>query len=132
MNFLFLHGSWHGAWCWHKVLPEMAMAGHCAVAVDLPGRGRNPAPPMMVGLSRMVDAAERALPCGAKTTVVVHGRNGIVASALAERVPDLIERTIYLASYMLPTGRGVLDYLPDRLAAMILALAGSCFGLLAL
>jgi pimeloyl-ACP methyl ester carboxylesterase len=49
-----------------------------------------------------------------KTTIVVHSRYGIVASSLAEQVPDKIARTIYLASFMLPHGKRVLDYLPDR------------------
>ena len=62
----------------------------------------------------MVAAAEAALAPGEPTVVVVHSRNGIVASALAERAPDRIARTIYLASFMLPSGRRVLDYLPDR------------------
>lgn len=112
-NFLFLHGSWHGAWCWHKVLPHMEAAGHSARAIDLPGRGRSPALPALVGLSRMVDAAEAALAPQGKTIVVAHSRNGIVASALAERAPERIERTVYLAAFMLPPGRRVLDYLPD-------------------
>ncbi|MCB1609587.1 MAG: alpha/beta fold hydrolase [Xanthomonadales bacterium] len=113
-QFLFLHGSWHGAWCWYKVLAQMAERGHQARAIDLPGRGRTPAAPALVGLKRMVDAAQNALFAEGKTTVVVHSRNGIVASALAERVPEAIARTIYLASFMLPNGRRVLDYLPDR------------------
>jgi pimeloyl-ACP methyl ester carboxylesterase len=113
-NFLFLHGSWHGAWCWHKVLPRMQAAGHQATAIDLPGRGRSPAHPYAVSLGRMVRAAEAALTPFDKTTVVVHSRYGIVASSLAERVPDRIARTIYLASFMLPHGKRVLDYLPDR------------------
>lgn len=117
-HFLFLHGSWHGAWCWHKVLPRMAAAGHHAVAIDLPGRGRAPATPAFVGLRAMVDAAERALAPQGKTTVVVHSRSGIVASSLAERAPDRIARTIYLASFMLPAGRRVLDYVPDRQSMM--------------
>jgi len=116
--FLFLHGSWHGAWCWHKVLPRIAAAGHQAVAIDLPGRGRAPATPAFVGLKRMVDAAERALAPQGKTTVVVHSRNGIVASTLAERAPGRIARTIYLASFMLPSGRRVLDYVPDDRSMM--------------
>jgi pimeloyl-ACP methyl ester carboxylesterase len=37
-----------------------------------------------------------------------------VASSLAERAPDRIARTIYLASFMLPNGKRVLDYVPDR------------------
>jgi pimeloyl-ACP methyl ester carboxylesterase len=113
-HFLFLHGSWHGAWCWHKVLPRIQAAGHRAVAIDLPGRGRAPATPAFVSLDRMVDAAQAALAPQGKTVVVVHSRNGIVASSLAERVPERIERTIYLASFMLPSGRRVLDYQPDR------------------
>lgn len=116
--FLFLHGSWHGAWCWHKVLPRIAAAGHQATAFDLPGRGRAPATPAFVGLKHMVDAAERALAPLGKTTVVVHSRNGIVASTLAERAPDRIARTIYLASFMLPNARRVLDYVPDKQSLM--------------
>lgn len=113
-HFLFLHGSWHGAWCWHKVLPRVESEGHRAVAIDLPGRGRTPKSAWTVGLEQMVSAAEAALGPLGKTTVVVHSRYGIVASRLAERVPDRIARTVYLASFMLPPGKRVLDYLPDR------------------
>ena len=113
-RFLFLHGSWHGAWCWHKVLPDVRAAGHEAVAVDLPGRGQSPARPAFVSLARAVDAVEAHLARDAKTTVVVHSRSGIVASMLAERAPERIARTIYLASFMLPAGRRVLDYMPDK------------------
>lgn len=113
-HFLFLHGSWHGAWCWHKILPRIRAAGHSAAAIDLPGRGRSPAACAFVSLERMVQAARAALPPEGRTVVVVHSRSGIVASTLAERVPDRIARTVYLASFMLPAGRRVLDYLPDR------------------
>jgi pimeloyl-ACP methyl ester carboxylesterase len=114
MRFLFLHGSWHGAWCWHKVLPYFGVEGHEAVAIDLPGRGRAPARHAFVGMNEMVSAAAKALSDKEKTTVVVHSRSGIVASMLAERHPGRIARTIYLASFMLPDGKRVLDYLPDR------------------
>lgn len=113
-RFLLLHGSWHGAWCWHKVLPRLRAAGHSAEAIDLPGRGRRPGWGPAIGLSTMVQAALRYLPANEKTTVVAHSRNGIVASTLAEVAPERIDRTIYVASFMLPSGRRVLDYLPDR------------------
>ncbi len=113
-RFLLLHGSWHGAWCWHKVLPRLRAAGHSALAIDLPGRGRRPGWGPTIGLGTMVQAALQFLPIDQKTTVVVHSRNGIVASSLAEVAPERIARTIYLASFMLPNGRRVLDYLPDR------------------
>lgn len=117
-HFLFLHGSWHAAWCWHKVLPLIEAAGHSAVAIDLPGRGKAPAMSPFVGLGTMVDAANAALAPDGKTIVVVHSRNGIVASSLAERAPDRVARTVYIASFMLPSGRRVLDYSRDRFSMM--------------
>lgn len=113
-TFVLLHGSWHGAWCWHKIFPRLEAAGHRAVVPDLPGRGRTPALPLAVGLETMVKSVARLLPSTGKTTVVVHSRYGIVASTLAERFPDKIGQTIYLASFMLPHRKRVIDYLPDH------------------
>lgn len=117
-HFLFLHGSWHAAWCWHKILPLIESAGHSAVAIDLPGRGRAPAMSPLVGMRTMANAAHAALAPTGKTIVVVHSRNGIVASSLAELAPDRIARTVYVASFMLPSGRRVLDYSRDRFSMM--------------
>lgn len=113
-NFVLLHGSWHGAWCWYKVIARLEAAGHRVRAVDLPGRGRAPADARWVSLGRMVRHAERALFEDEPTVVVAHSRNGIVASALAERAPDRVACTVYLAAFMVRDGQRVLDLLPDR------------------
>ena len=110
MHFLLIHGSWHGAWCWHKIVPRLHAAGYTAEAIDLPGRGRAPKTAPLVSLNSMVDSARAALPADRKTTVVVHSRYGVLASQLAEIAPEQIERTIYLASFMLPDGKSVADY----------------------
>lgn len=117
-HFLLLHGSWHGAWCWHKVIPRLEEAGHRVTAPDLPGRGRAPMAPLWVGLRTMVRAAHAALPAGERAVVVAHSRSGIVASALAEYAPERVAQSIYLAAFLLPSGKRVLDYLPDREAAI--------------
>ncbi|MFE2440824.1 alpha/beta fold hydrolase [Streptomyces sp. NPDC059426] len=36
---LFLHGNWHGAWCWTEVIAALAGSGRSAVAVDMAGHG---------------------------------------------------------------------------------------------
>ena len=113
-HFLLIHGSWHGAWCWFKVLPRLRAHGAVS-AVNLPGRGRDPAPLPAIDLAAMVKAAEAHMPADGKTTIVVHSRYGILASALADKHPDRIERVIYLASFMLPAGDSVAKWAPtDR------------------
>lgn len=37
--FVLIHGAWHGAWCWQRVLPRLRAAGHAAHAVTLTGVG---------------------------------------------------------------------------------------------
>jgi len=41
---VLVHGAWHGAWCFERVLPLLDSAGVHAVAVDLPGHGDDPGP----------------------------------------------------------------------------------------
>src|SRR5512134_2697443 len=38
---LFLHGAWHGAWCWENFLPYFAMQGYEAHALSLRGHGNS-------------------------------------------------------------------------------------------
>jgi len=35
-RFLFVHGAWHGAWCFQLVVDALERRGHRAEAVDLP------------------------------------------------------------------------------------------------
>ena len=35
-TFGLVHGAWHGAWCWDRLVPELERRGHVAVAPDLP------------------------------------------------------------------------------------------------
>jgi pimeloyl-ACP methyl ester carboxylesterase len=35
-TFVFVHGAWHGAWCWSRLLPEIEDRGHRSVVMNLP------------------------------------------------------------------------------------------------
>ena len=39
---VLVHGAWHGAWCWERVVEGLTGVGVPAVAVDLPGHGADP------------------------------------------------------------------------------------------
>ena len=35
-TFALCHGAWHGAWCWDRLVDELAARGHDAITMDLP------------------------------------------------------------------------------------------------
>ena len=39
-GIVLVHGGFHGAWCWERLLPHLESP---VLAVDLPGRGKHPA-----------------------------------------------------------------------------------------
>ena len=112
MNIILLHGSWHGAWCWHKVVPHLQSEGHQVHVPDLPAHGRN----WRFARGRMRLANMAAHVCevldnlDAPALLVAHSRGGIVASTVAEMRPNALYGTAYLAAYLLRNNERVADY----------------------
>lgn len=105
-TFILIHGSWHSAWNWHLVIPLLKKQGHTAIAIDLPGMGRDKTPIREVKLHvtvekicRLIDSIE------GKVVLVGHSKNGIIISQTAEYRPHKIEKLIYLAAYLIPNGK---------------------------
>lgn len=120
-TFILIHGSWHGAWNWHKVVPQLQKAGHTAIALDLPGHGRNWTPPADISLQDYVDCVCRAIDEQTEPVILVgHSRSGIVLSQVAEYRPDKIKLTIYLAAYLIPGGQAMLPMALSDTDALIL------------
>ncbi len=109
-HFLLIHGSWHGAWCWHKIAPRLIAAGHSVSVPDLLGRGANRRWSHLVSLNAMVRHIGGTLRQDRQTTIVVHSRYGVLASAVSEAYPDRIKRVVYLAAFMIPHNRMAAPY----------------------
>src|SRR5580692_10957430 len=43
-SIVLVHGAWHGAWAWERVLPLLTAAGVACRALDLPGHGEDGGP----------------------------------------------------------------------------------------
>lgn len=112
MNIILIHGSWHGAWCWHKVVPYLQTAGHTVSVPDLPAHGRDwRALRGRITLGTMTKSVSQLLnQFDAPVTIVAHSRGGIIAASLAEKYPEKIQACVYLAAYMLRDGERVADY----------------------
>ncbi|MEW5725442.1 MAG: alpha/beta fold hydrolase [Thermodesulfobacteriota bacterium] len=56
---LFIHGAWHGAWCWEPLMHHLAFRGLDSFALDLPGHGQvRERDPGGLGLEDYVAAVE--------------------------------------------------------------------------
>jgi pimeloyl-ACP methyl ester carboxylesterase len=110
-TFILIHGSWHSAWNWHQVVPLLEQAGHRAIAVDLPGMGRDKTPVETVTLQTAVQKICDLIDgIDGKVILVGHSKNGIVISQVAEYRHQKIEKLIYLAAYLVPDGKTQREY----------------------
>lgn len=110
-TFVFIHGSWHGSWNWHRIVPILENAGHQAIALDLPGMGRDKTPIQQVTLQTSVEAICKLLDALEEKVILVgHSKNGILISQTAEYRPHKIEKLVYLAAYLIPNGKTQREY----------------------
>jgi hypothetical protein len=98
-HYLLVHGAWHGAWCWQRVMPGLIQAGHRAHAVTLTGLGERahllrPDIDLETHIQDVVaamDAEELS-----DVVLVVHSYAGMLGTAVADRRPDQLRHLVYL------------------------------------
>ncbi len=110
-TFILIHGSWHSSWNWHRVIPILENQGHKAIAIDLPGMGRDKTPINEVKIKTTVEKICNLIDgIDGKVILVGHSKNGIMISQAAEYRPDKIEKLVYLAAYLIPNGKTQKEY----------------------
>jgi pimeloyl-ACP methyl ester carboxylesterase len=109
-TYVLIHGAWHGAWCWYKVLPRLEALGHTVIAPDLPSLGRDKTPANRVSLSMWRDFVCGILDAQTEPVILVgHSRGGIVISEVAEHRPDRIRTLVYLSAFLPRDGESLFD-----------------------
>jgi pimeloyl-ACP methyl ester carboxylesterase len=110
-TFILIHGSWHSSWNWHKVIPILEKQGHKAIAIDLPGMGRDKTAIHEVKMGSTVDKICKLIDSiEGKVILVGHSKNGIMISQAAEYRPHKIEKLVYLAAYLIPNSKTQKEY----------------------
>jgi len=111
-TFVLVHGAFHGAWCWSKLVPELEARGHRAVAFDLPGGGDDPTPVEKVTLDGYVSRVADVVTHQAEPVILVgHSLGGMTITAAGERVPDRIHKLVYLCAFILRDGESLYTLL---------------------
>jgi pimeloyl-ACP methyl ester carboxylesterase len=99
---VLVHGAWHGAWCWHKVVPALEAQDVPVVTIDLPGHGDDTGPLTdlagdAAALRRVLDTIDGdAVVCG-------HSYGGAVVSEGAAGHP-VARHLAFLTAFPLAVG----------------------------
>jgi pimeloyl-ACP methyl ester carboxylesterase len=97
-SVVLVHGAWHGAWCWSGIVDRLKADGVAVTAIDLPGRGADPAP---LGDLHADARRVRQILDGADTPVVLvgHSYGGAVITEAGDH--PAVARLVYLSALAL-------------------------------
>jgi pimeloyl-ACP methyl ester carboxylesterase len=131
VSYLLVHGAWHTSQCWNLVSARLTAAGKRVYAIDLPGAGlhaRFPksylaqdaaslvselSPLKDIGLQDYEDAAVAQVRAMAgsngKVVLVGHSFGGCTITRIAEKVPELVHRLVYLTAHVPAQRKTVFD-----------------------
>ncbi len=116
---VLVHGAFHGAWCWSRVVAGLEAQGVPALALDLPGHGASPC--ALAGLpedaawlrARLEASREPVVLCG-------HSYGGCVITEAAESAGP-VRHLVYLAAVAPDAGEALGDALPPEVTARMAA-----------
>lgn len=115
LNFVLIHGAWHGGWCWSRVAQALREAGHTVYTPTLTGLGeRSHLLSDSITLQTFVDDIVNVLIWEDLHDVVLVGHSfaGLVITGVADIVPERLARLIYLDAFILESGVSTFDTLP--------------------
>lgn len=114
-TFVLVHGGWHGAWCWDRVVPLLTDAGNAVETPTLAGLGER-ASELHPGIDLETHVAEvtsAISPDGPRDVVLVgHSYGGMVVAAVAARRARRIARLVYLDAFVPEDGQSLFDLAP--------------------
>src|SRR5512143_1846187 len=114
-NYVLVHGGWHGAWCWDKVVPLLRAAGHSVYTPTLTGLGEQAALlTPEVGLDTHIQDMVSLIEANDLQQVILvgHSYSGMVITGVADRLPSRIRHLVYLDAAIPRDGQSLADLLP--------------------
>ncbi len=109
-HFILVHGAWEESRAWNDAAAPLRQSGHEVTAIDLPGHGANKQDVSEVTMAGYVQSVVNTLNRLDHPVILVgHSMTGSVISQVAERIPQKIERLIFVAAFLLKDGGTVME-----------------------
>jgi pimeloyl-ACP methyl ester carboxylesterase len=118
--FVVAHGAWSAAWAWRKIRPLLGAAGHTLVTPTYTGvgeRGHLASP--TIDLNTHISDVLGVLTFEDLRDVILvgHSYGGMVATGVADRARDRIEKLVYLDAFVPRDGESLYDLLAPEFRA---------------
>src|SRR5689334_10931118 len=111
-TILVAHGAWSAGWVWKKMHPLMTAAGHLLITPTQTGLGeREHLATRDVDLETHIQDLLGVIKHEELNDFVLlgHSYGGMVATGVADRVPERISQLIYLDAFVPRDGQSLLD-----------------------
>jgi pimeloyl-ACP methyl ester carboxylesterase len=115
--YVLVGGGWLGGWCWQRVVRRLREEGHDAYPATLTGLGErvhlaSPEVDLDTHITDVVNLIEFE---DLRDVVLLgHSYAGLVATGVADRVPDRISQLVYLDTGALPHGTALIEAFPTE------------------
>lgn len=127
-TFVFVHGAWHGGWCWSRVAEPLRALGHRVYTPTQTGVGErqhllNPD----ITLDTFVqDIVNLMLWEDLNNVILVgHSFGGLTITGVADALPQRLRQLVYLDAFILDSGVTTFDTLPPDTVGKLRAAAES-------
>lgn len=108
-TYILVHGGWHGAWCWKKVVPLLEAKNNRVLAIDLPGHGDDKTPMATVTLNDYVQKIVGIANAQTGPVILVgHSMAGVAIAQAAEVLgKEKVAKLVFLDAFMPQNGESV-------------------------
>lgn len=125
-TLLVAHGAWSAGWAWKKMHPLMTAAGLRLITPTYTGLGErahlaNPSIDLETHIQDMLGVIKYEQLD--KLVLIGHSYGGMVATGVADRVPERISELVYLDAFVPTDGQALLDIVSPAAAQRIRASA---------
>jgi pimeloyl-ACP methyl ester carboxylesterase len=110
-TFVLVHGAWQASFVWDKVKASLEAEGNKVVLVELAGHGNDQTPVAEITFDGYVKQVTDVIDSlNIPVVLVGHSLGGAIVTQAACKVPQKIDKLIYVAGFIPKSGSSVFDY----------------------
>ena len=119
-TYVLVHGAYGGGWVWRDVASALAAFGHHVLTPTLTGLGdRSHLLSREITIDTHVEDLANTLRFGGVRDIILvgHSYGGMPVTGVADRMPQVIRRIVYLDALIPANGERAFDILPSGMEA---------------